>query len=147
MKMKYLAIHKLFFILLGFLSLGFAILGIFLPILPTTPLVLLAAYFFSKGSDRLHRWLTHNPYFGEIIKDWESYGIIPLRSKVIATSMIIPSFAFTMIFVPVPIWIKIIVLSIGFYALHFIWSKPETVEQSIQMQNSRKKYHQSNDPI
>lgn len=133
-KLKYFAIHKLIFIMLGFLSLLIGIIGIFLPIVPTTPLVLLAAYFFSKGSDRLYRWLTENPYFGEMIKDWERYRIIPLRSKIIATSMIIPSFAFTMIFVNVPIWIKLIVLCIGFYALHFIWTKPETYPEGVENQ-------------
>lgn len=135
---KYLALHKVIFVFLGFLSLGIGILGIFLPILPTTPLVILAAYFFSKGSKRLHRWLTENPYFGEMIKDWEGHKVIPLKAKVLATSMIIPSFAYTLIFVPVAVWIKIIVTCIGAYALHFIWTKPETIEQSIIEQKQSK---------
>lgn len=122
---KYLAIHRLVFILLGFLSLGVGILGIFLPILPTTPLVILAAYFFSKGSKKIHHWLISNKIFGKMIKDWEAYGVIPRRAKILATSMIIPSFAYTMIFFEVSNWIKIIVLLIGVYALHFIWTRPE----------------------
>ena len=124
-KLKYFAFHKVLFIIAGFLSLGIGIIGIFLPILPTTPLVILAAYCFSKGSNRLHRWLTTNPYFGEMIADWEKYRMISLKAKVMATSMIIPSFAYTLIFVNVAIWIKIIVTSIGVYALHFIWTKPD----------------------
>ena len=139
MKLSNLLPHKIFFLICGFLSLFFAIVGIFLPILPTTPLVILAAYCFSKSSKRLHQWLLNNPYFGEMIKDWESFGMIPLKAKIIATSMIIPSFAYTFIFVPVAVWIKVVVAFIGAYALHFIWSKPETEKQAIEMREKKTK--------
>lgn len=137
MKLTNFLPHRILFLLAGFTSLFFAILGIFLPILPTTPLVILAAYCFSKSSKKLHSWLVNNPYFGEMIKDWESYGMIPLKAKIIATSMIIPSFAYTFIFVPVAIWIKIIVAMIGFYALYFIWSRPETAQQSLDRNQTK----------
>ena len=119
-----LSLHHWIFILLGWLSLSVGIIGIFLPILPTTPLVILAAYFFSKGSKKIHRWLTENPYFGKMIQNWEEYHVIPLRAKIWATAIIIPLFTYTLVFVQVPLVIKIIVFLIGVYALYFIWSKP-----------------------
>lgn len=73
----------------GILSLGFGFLGIFLPVLPTTPLVLLAAFCFSKGSPRLRAWLLRHPRFGAAILDWEATGAIPRRVKYLACGAMI----------------------------------------------------------
>ena len=59
------------FLIYGILSLILAFIGIFLPVLPTVPLVLLSSFFFSKSSRRFHSWLLRNRTFGPIIKDWE----------------------------------------------------------------------------
>ncbi|WP_133010431.1 YbaN family protein [Marinomonas flavescens] len=69
------------FIILGWLSLITGIIGIFLPLLPTTPLVLLAAWCFSKSSVRFHQWLIGHKYFGPIISDWQSSDGIPKRTR------------------------------------------------------------------
>ena len=127
-----LAIHRWVFIFLGGLSLLVGIIGIFLPILPTTPLVILAAYFFSKGSQKIHRWLVQNPYFGEMITKWERYKVIPLKAKIWATLIIVPLFAYTLTFVDVPITVKIIVALTGVYALYFIWSKKSTIPKTTE---------------
>ncbi|MEC7257498.1 MAG: YbaN family protein, partial [Pseudomonadota bacterium] len=60
--------------LAGLLSLAVGILGIFLPVLPTTPLVLLAAFCFGKGSPRLRAWILEHRRFGPMIADWEATG-------------------------------------------------------------------------
>lgn len=65
----------------GLLSLGTGIIGIFLPLLPTTPLVLLAAFCFGKGSPRLRRWLLAHKRFGPMIEDWQKNGAIAPRAK------------------------------------------------------------------
>ena len=57
-------------ILFGFIALGIGVLGIFLPLVPTVPLVLLAAFCFAKSSERLHKWLTGHKTFGPMISDW-----------------------------------------------------------------------------
>ena len=62
-------------------------MGVVLPLLPTTPLVLLAAFCFSKSSPRLRAWLEDHATFGPLIVDWETHGAIAPRYKVIASSM------------------------------------------------------------
>lgn len=68
----------------GLLSLLLGAIGVVLPLLPTTPFVLLAAFAFSKGSPRLRQWLLDSATFGPIIADWEQHGAIAPRYKWIA---------------------------------------------------------------
>ena len=115
---------NLIWISLGILSLIAGFIGIFLPLLPTTPFALLAAFCFSKGSDDLHDWLLETKMFGPLIKDWEKYGVIRLRVKKMSTGMIGLLFGYTLIFVHVDIWIKIVVMLSGVGVLSFIWTRP-----------------------
>ena len=70
----------------GLISLGFAILGIFLPVLPTTPLLLLAAYLLMRGNKGLYDWLMNHPRFGTNISNFVRHKAIPLRVKVVSVS-------------------------------------------------------------
>jgi len=109
---------------LGWLSLAVGIVGIFLPILPTTPFVILAAFLFSKGSTRLHRWLVSRRYVGPAVVEWEQHGVIRMRAKLWATAAIAVLFANTLVFVPVAPWIKAAVAATGSAVLAFIWTRP-----------------------
>ena len=71
-------------LVLGFIALGVGVLGVFLPILPTTPFVLLAAACFVRSSERWHQWLLSNKTFGPMIHSWEQNRCIACRVKVIA---------------------------------------------------------------
>jgi len=66
----------------GTLSVGIGILGIFIPILPTTPFLLLAAVCYMRSSNRLHRWLLNNRIFGAYVKDYVEGRGMPLRVKI-----------------------------------------------------------------
>ena len=74
--------------ILGLISLGLGILGIFLPILPTTPLLLLAAALFLRSNRMLYDWLLNHPKLGPYICNFMEYKAIPLKVKVIAVSMV-----------------------------------------------------------
>jgi len=74
-------------LLAGWISLALGVIGIFLPLLPTTPFVLLAAACFSRGSERCERWLLDHPRFGPLVRDWRAERAVPLRAKQLAVLM------------------------------------------------------------
>ena len=79
--------QRLLWVAAGVLSLLTGIVGIFLPLLPTTPFVLLAAFCFSRGSERCERWLLTHPRLGPIVRDWRAERAVPLRAKQLAWLM------------------------------------------------------------
>lgn len=79
---------KSLYIAAGVVAILLGILGIFLPLLPTTPFLLLASWCFARGSDRLHRWLLGHRVFGEYLRNFEAGRGIPLRAKIVATVML-----------------------------------------------------------
>lgn len=66
---------------LGLLSLGVGLVGIVVPLLPTTPLLLLSAFCFARGSPRLNRWLNEHPRLGPPLEQWRKHGAISARGK------------------------------------------------------------------
>jgi uncharacterized membrane protein YbaN (DUF454 family) len=76
---------KALYNLAGCVAVGFAFAGMFLPLVPTTPFLLLAAFCFSRGSSTLHQWLIGHPTMGPVIRDWNQKRIIRRRTKVAAT--------------------------------------------------------------
>jgi uncharacterized membrane protein YbaN (DUF454 family) len=72
------------FLALGYLMVVLGFLGIFLPVLPTTPFLILAAGCFARSSPRLERWLLDHPRFGPLLRDWRERGAIPRRAKTLA---------------------------------------------------------------
>ncbi len=77
---------KIVYIVLGSISLGLGILGIFLPVLPTTPFLLLAAGLYCKGSPKLYDWLLNNRYLGAYIRNYRENKAITLRNKVVSVA-------------------------------------------------------------
>lgn len=75
------------FVMLGCLAFVIGFIGIFIPLLPTTPLVILAAAFWAKGSQRFHDWIIAHPVFGKMVLDWRERRAIPRYAKYLAWSM------------------------------------------------------------
>ncbi|MDR1331728.1 MAG: YbaN family protein [Tannerella sp.] len=106
--MKYLLIA------LGMISLGLGILGIFLPLLPTTPFLLLSAALFARSSERLYGWLLSHRLFGEYIRDFLQEKAIPLRIKILSISVMWAGMLCTALFaVPDVRWLQIVLLAIA----------------------------------
>jgi uncharacterized membrane protein YbaN (DUF454 family) len=91
---------KKIFTFLGFLFLGFGIIGAFLPIIPTVPFILVAAYFFEKSSEKFYNWLLNNKYFGEHLKDYRVNKGITKKNKIIAILSTIFGMTLGMFFMP-----------------------------------------------
>jgi hypothetical protein len=86
---------------LGFVALGVA--GIFLPLLPTTPFLLLAAACFARSSDRFYNWLLNHPLLGATVREWQQYRSIPRRTKWVAIATMAATLAVSVVFfVPHP---------------------------------------------
>jgi len=79
---------------LGAIFFGIGFIGVFLPVLPTTPFMLLALWAFSRSSERLHDYLWNHPKFGPPIQSWKKYGALPLKVKVSALVVMFVSAVF-----------------------------------------------------
>jgi len=108
---------------LGLLSLGIGIVGIILPLVPTVPLLLLAAFFFARSSERLHSWLLGHPQLGPPIEQWQSRGAISRSAKRIATVSIVLIFLISLILGLRPLILTVQGLTLT-CVLIFIWTRP-----------------------
>lgn len=124
-------IKRIFLIAIGSLALGLGILGIFLPLLPTTPLLLLAAACYIRSSKRLYNWLITNKRFGPYIRNYREGNGIPLKAKVVGVTLLWISMLFTVICVVPFITVKILLLGIAAYFTYFIL-KQKTLHQNIK---------------
>lgn len=108
---------------LGVVSLVLGTVGIFVPLLPTVPFLLLAAVGFARSSERLHHWLLSHPRFGPPISDWRERGAIGHRAKRLATVSIIAAFAISMALGLKPWLLAVQATTLALVAL-FIWTRP-----------------------
>lgn len=92
---------------LGFVSLGVAIAGIAIPLIPTTGPVLLAGFFFSRSSERFDDWLVNHRVFGPIIRDWRAGLGFSTRLKAVAVAAIAITFAISVGFIIEPVPVRI----------------------------------------
>ena len=117
----------------AWIALALAVVGVALPLLPTTPFVLLAAFFFSKSSERCHTRLRNSKTFGPLIVDWENYKVIRPRAKKLAGLMLSSVMLFSFIFVSLHTVAKLTLLLIWFSVLSFIWSCPGERGEDFQL--------------
>lgn len=115
---------KSIYLLIGSISLVLGALGIFLPLLPTTPFLLLTAYCYSRSSEKFHLWLIHHEHLGQPIRDWESKGVIRMQYKLMATTMLLISAVFIFSRDTIPAIGKIGFSVCAGAVLLFIWTRP-----------------------
>ena len=112
---KKMDIKQLLFITLGTLFLVVGIVGIFVPILPTTPFLLLATSFYARGSEKFHNWLLNNRIFGAYIRHYSDGKGMPLKVKLFTIALLWISISSTVIFVVDNLVMRIIlvIMAIG----------------------------------
>lgn len=112
----------------GCLCVVLGFIGVILPLLPTTPFLLVAAFCFSRSSERLHQSLLNNRYFGNYIREWENGGVIPLKIKIVATTMMLLMVIYPLFFKAFHIGLKLAVVVTIIIAVLYIWSRPSALE-------------------
>ncbi len=113
---------KLFYKIVGTLSLGLGLLGIALPVLPTTPFLLLTAALYARSSDKLYAWLMNHPRLGAYIRDFREHHSLPLHVKVVSVAMLWATILLSVYSVKV-VWLRVLLLviavSVTIHILHY----------------------------
>ncbi|XWR68906.1 Inner membrane protein YbaN [Providencia manganoxydans] len=116
-------IKKGFLILMGWTAVILACLGVVLPVLPTTPFLLLAAWCFSRSSPRFHHWLLYRSWFGSYIRHWQTYKGLPKGAKPKAIIVILVTFTIS-IWVVSFWWLKLGLFALLCWLLIFMYRLP-----------------------
>lgn len=126
-----MTIKRLGYLLLGWTCIGLAVLGVVLPLLPTTPFVLVAAFAFSKSSKRFHHWLLTHKIFGPLVVDWQKSGVIRMRAKLLATVSMVVMLTLSFVVLDASLRLILAVSLMVSCVLAFIWSRPsKPIEES-----------------
>lgn len=127
-------IKKVLLVACGTLSVALGVLGMFFPVLPTTPFLLLAAFCYARSSERFYHWLTTNRLFGEYIKNYWAGKGIPLKQKIIALTFLWLTMGYAVLFVVPLWWVKLLLLGIAAgvttHLVRLKTYKPETQHSS-----------------
>ena len=107
----------------GALALALGLVGVVLPLLPTTPFVLLAAACFARGSTRVHAWLLRQRLAGPLIREWQAHRAMPRRAKRVAYLLMLLSFGTSILAMSSP-WHRLMLAALGLVLLGLLWRVP-----------------------
>ena len=117
---------RLAYLVLAYSATALGVAGVFLPLLPATPFLLVAVWAAPKGSQRVHDWIYDQPRFARLLDDWHDQGAVPIGAKWLATAMMLASWSFL-------VWREyhwglILGMSLFFCAVGiFLWTRPNPV--------------------
>ena len=117
------------YLTVGIIALVLAVLGIFLPVLPTTPFLILAAACFARSSEKFYNHLLANRIAGPVLREWFEYRSISLKVKRWVYFLIILSFSVS-VYIVQPVGLKVMLAVLGFILLFFIWRVPVRKKQN-----------------
>ena len=104
--------RKWLLMICGLAAVGLGVFGIFLPLLPTTPFLLLAAACFLRSSDRLYDWLIHHRWFGRTIRQYREHKAVSLQTKLATLLLLWITLAISGMVIDVP-WLRLVLLLVG----------------------------------
>jgi uncharacterized membrane protein YbaN (DUF454 family) len=117
-------VTRILYLTIGTLAVGLAILGMILPLLPTTPFLLLAAVCYARSSPRFYHWLLTNPWFGQYIRHYREGRGILLKQKIIAITLLWLTIGYTVLMVVSAWWGQLMLLAIAVgVTLHLLKTK------------------------
>lgn len=114
---------RLGYMILAYIATAVGVAGVFLPLLPATPFLLVAVWAAPKGSQRVHDWIYEQPRFARLLDDWHQQGAVPVGAKWLASAMMVASFSFL-------VWREyhwglLLGMSLFFSAVGiFLWTRP-----------------------
>lgn len=114
---------RMLYLIAGFVALGLGGIGVLLPLLPTVPFIILAAFCFARSNKELERWLVEHPAFGTHIRAWRERGAISRRGKQAALAAFAVSVLIALLFAPMP-WAMAPVAA-ALIGGSWIWTRPE----------------------
>lgn len=118
------SLRRPLFLGLGLAFVGLGLLGTVLPVLPTTPFMILALWCFARSSQRFHDWLYHHRLFGPPLRQWDQHRVIPLVAKAASVTAMAASMAYVVLFSTAP-WYLIAAMAVVIaYGAWFILTKP-----------------------
>lgn len=116
--------RKIALLLIGWIFVVVGAIGLVLPVLPTTPFLLISLWAFSQSSERFHHWLYTHRIFGPPLQDWDRYGIIPIRAKTIALTTMAISATLVVSFTETPWYGLVGMLALMSIGAIFILTRP-----------------------
>jgi hypothetical protein len=108
---SYLSIQRWLLIIVGLAAVGVGTVGIFVPLLPTTPFYLLAAACFFRSSDRLYLWLIGNKWCGPYIRNYREHRAIPRHAKIVALILLWGTIGYAVLAVLDLLWLRILLVA------------------------------------
>ncbi|MGE0819259.1 MAG: YbaN family protein [Candidatus Nanopelagicales bacterium] len=118
---------------LGVASVAAGAVAAVLPLVPTTPFLLVAAFAFARSSDRFHRWLTEHPRLGPPIRDWHAGRLVHRSAKRLATASIALAFAVSVV-IGLPLWVLAVQAVVLSGVVAYIWSRPEPPAVDVRLE-------------
>lgn len=115
----------------GTVSLLLGILGVFLPVLPTTPFILLSAACYARASETFHQRLLAHPTFGPTIREWEEHRALALRTKKVAISMMSLSISVSIWVVREHLWLQVMLAMIAVSVGTWLWRLPTSTKEDV----------------
>ena len=123
-----MGVRRLIYLGVGWLGLAMAAAGVILPILPTTPMLLVAVWAFGRSSPELAEKIRNHRVFGPPVRDWQDHGVISLKAKLLAITIMSVMGGWLWVYGNLPAWLTLLIIAVMFGAGIFVGSRPSAPE-------------------